>query len=312
MPSMILLMTPIFAPAQVWRDCFAREMPELELRFWPEAGDRAEIDAVACGRMPDNALRSLPNLKLIVSLFAGQDLFLSDKTIPDNVPVVRAANHAGDQMMTETVMLHVLRHHRQIPELMLAQQQGEWASPKRLKTRDRKVGIMGLGPIGIAAAKAIRDLGFQTAAWVRNPRTLDGVEVFHGNDQLAAFLGRSEIVLNLLPLTPETEDILGARNFALMPKGAAVINLGRGQHVVDADLIAALDSGQLVAATLDVFRQEPLPKEHPFWRHPRVTVIPHASRGQFPAEIAPLICAHIRRLQRGEKLTDRVDVKAGY
>jgi glyoxylate/hydroxypyruvate reductase A len=312
MHRMILLMTPIFAPAQVWRDCFAREMPDLEVRFWPEAGDRAQVDVVACGRMPDNALRSLPHLKLIVSLFAGQDLFLSDKTIPDNVPVVRAANPDGDQMMTETVILHVLRHHRQIPELLLAQQKGEWASPKRLKTRDRKVGIMGLGPIGVAAAKAVRDLGFQTAAWVRRPRTLEGVEIFHGPDQLANFLARSEIVVNLLPNTPETEDILGAKNFALMPKGASVINLGRGPQIVDADLIAALDSGQLVAATLDVFREEPLPKEHPFWQHPRVTVIPHASRGQFPADITPIICNHIRRLQRGEKMTDVVDLKAGY
>jgi len=309
---MILLMTPIFAPPQVWRECFAREIPELEVRFWPEAGDLATVDIVACGRMPDNALRSMPNLKLIVSLFAGQDLFLSDKTIPENVPIVRAANPAGDQMMTEMVILHVLRHHRQIPELLLAQQKSEWASPKRLKTRDRKVGIMGLGPIGAAAAKAVRDLGFETAAWVRRPRQLNGIEIFHGPDQLAAFLGRSEIVVNLLPLTTETEDILGAKNFALMPKGASVINLGRGPHVVDADLIAALDSGQLVAATLDVFRQEPLPKEHPFWRHPRITVIPHASRGQFPAEIAPLICNHIRRFQRGEKMTDRVDIAAGY
>jgi glyoxylate/hydroxypyruvate reductase len=262
--------------------------------------------------MPDNALRSLPNLKLVISLFAGQDLFLSDKTLPDNVPIVRAANPDGDQMMTETVILHVLRHHRQLPDLLIAQQKGEWASPKRLKTRDRKVGIMGLGPIGVAAAKAVRDLGFQTAAWVRRPRQLDGVEVFHGNDQLAAFLGRSEIVVNLLPNTQATEDILGAKNFALMPKGASVINLGRGQQIVDADLIAALDSGQLAGATLDVFREEPLPKEHPFWQHPRVTVLPHASRGQFPADIAPIICAHLRRLQRGEKMTDIVDVKAGY
>jgi glyoxylate/hydroxypyruvate reductase A len=309
---MILLMSPIFAPPQVWREHFAREMPEVELRFWPELGNPADIEFAAVSRLPDNALRSLPNLKLIVSLFAGQDMLLADKTLPTNVPIVRAANPAGDQMMTETVILHVLRHHRQIPELLIAQQKGEWASPKRLKTRDRKVGVMGLGPIGVAAAKAVRDLGFQTAAWVKHPRQLDGIEIFHGNDRLAAFLGRSEIVVNLLPLTPETEEILGAKNFALMPKGAAVINLGRGQHVADADLIAALDSGQLVAATLDVFRQEPLPKEHPFWRHPRITVIPHASRGQFPAEITPLICGHIRRFQRGEQLTDRVDVAAGY
>jgi glyoxylate/hydroxypyruvate reductase A len=309
---MILLMSPIFAPPQVWREHFAREMPEVELRFWPEIGNPAEIEFAAISRLPENALRALPNLKLIVSLFAGQDMLLTDKTLPANVPIVRAANPAGDQMMTETVLLHVLRHHRQLPELLLAQQKGEWASPKRLRTRERKVGVMGLGPIGIAAARALRDLGFQTAAWVRRPRTVEGIEVFHGNDQLAAFLSRSDIVVNLLPLTPETEDILSAKTFAQMPKGASVINLGRGQHVVDDDLIAALDSGQLVAATLDVFRQEPLPKEDPFWRHPRITVIPHASRGQFPAEITPLICAHLRRFQRGEPVTDRVDLTAGY
>jgi glyoxylate/hydroxypyruvate reductase len=309
---MILLMSPIFAPPQVWREHFAREMPEVELRFWPEIGNPAEIEFAAISRLPENALRALPNLKLIVSLFAGQDMFLTDKTLPANVPIVRAANPAGDQMMTETVLLHVLRHHRQLPELLLAQQKGEWASPKRLRTRERKVGVMGLGPIGIAAARALRDLGFQTAAWVRRPRTVEGIEVFQGNEQLAAFLSRSEIVVNLLPLTPETENILSAKTFAQMPKGASVINLGRGQHIVDDDLIAALDSGQIVAATLDVFRQEPLPKEHPFWRHPRITVIPHASRGQFPGEITPLICAHLRRFQRGEPLTDRVDIAAGY
>ena len=309
---MILLMTPIFAPAPVWRDGFTKEMPELEVRFWPETGERSEIDAVAAGRLPDNAMRSFPNLKLIVSLFAGQDLMLSDKTLPTTVPMVRAANPDGDEMMTETALLHVLRHHRQLPELLLAQQQGEWASPKRLRTRDRKVGVMGLGPIGLAAAKTLAAQGFQVAAWVRRPRQVDGIEIFHGADQLGAFLARSEILVNLLPLTPETEDILGKKAFAQMPRGASIINLGRGQHVVDADLIAALDSGQLVAATLDVFRQEPLPKEDPLWRHPRVTVIPHASRGQFPAIIAPLICNHLRRLQRGEKLTDQVDLAAGY
>lgn len=309
---MILLMTPIFAPAQVWRDCFAKEMPEVELRFWPEIGNPADIEFTAIGRLPDNAARGLPNLKLIVSLFAGQDLLLSDKTLPPNIPIVRAANPEGDRMMTETALLHVLRHHRQLPELLLAQQRSEWANPKRLKTKDRKVGVMGLGPIGIAAANAIRDFGFRTAAWVRRPRQVDGIEIFHGDDQLGAFLGRSEIVVNLLPMTPATEDILCTKNFALMPKGASVINLGRGQHVVDADLIAALDSGQLVAATLDVFRQEPLPKESPLWRHPRITIIPHASRGQFPADITPLICGHLRRFQRGEPLTDRVDPNAGY
>ena len=114
---MILMMTPIFAPPKVWRDCFAREMPEVELRFWPEIGNPAEIEFAAISRLPDNAARGLPNLKLIISLFAGQDMLLADKTLPPSVPVVRAANLKGDRMMTETVLLHVLRHHRQLPEL---------------------------------------------------------------------------------------------------------------------------------------------------------------------------------------------------
>ncbi len=307
-------MTPIFAPPAVWRECFAREMPEVELRFWPEAGNRDEIEAVAISKLPDNALRSFPNLRLIVSLFAGQNMLLEDKTIPPGIPIVRAANPKGDAMMTETALLHVLRHHRHLPDLALAQQQGEWrqAQAARVRTQDRKVGVMGLGPIGLAAAQALRGIGFQVAAWVRRPRVVEGIEIFAGTDQLLEFLKRSEILVNLLPHTPATADIINHETLAQLPKNASVINLGRGEQVVDADLIVALDSGHINSATLDVFRQEPLPKEHPFWKHPRITVLPHASRGQFPAIITPLICVHLRRLQRGEPIVDRVDPAAGY
>lgn len=309
---MALILTPMFAPAEAWRAAFKRAMPALEVRIWPEAGRREDVEIAAIGRLPENALRSFPKLKLIVSLFAGQDTLLSDETLPPGVPIVRANNPAGDAMMTEAALLHVLRHHRHLPDFLLAQQRREWISLPRVRAEERKVGVLGLGNIGLAAAKGLAAHGFQIAGWVKHPRRIEGVEIFAGRAQLAAFLRRSEIVVNLLPATAETADILNRETIAELPKGAAIVNLGRGQQIVDADLIAALDSGHLSGATLDVFRQEPLPPDDPLWRHPRVTVIPHASRRHIVDEVVPLICAQIGRLRRGEPLIDRVDPAAGY
>jgi glyoxylate/hydroxypyruvate reductase A len=309
---MALLLTPLFAPVETWRQSFARAMPDIDIRIWPDAGNRDEIEIATIGRLPDNVLRSFPNLKLIVSLFAGQDMLMGDKTLPAGVPIVRAANPAGDAMMTEAALTHVLRHHRNLPDYQLAQQRGEWASFPRVRAQERKVGVLGLGIIGLAAARGLAANGFQVAGWVKRPRQIDGIEVFAGRDQLGAFLARSEIVVNLLPATAETDNILNRETLALLPKGASIVNLGRGQQIADADLIAALDRGHLSGATLDVFRQEPLPKDDPLWRHPRITVLPHASRRHDVRDIVPLICAQIARLRRGEKLIDMVDPAAGY
>jgi glyoxylate/hydroxypyruvate reductase A len=312
MGNMALLLTPVSDPAAEWRRCFAAAMPELEVRVWPDMGDPAEIEVAAVSHLPPGTLAKLPNLRLIASLLAGQDGLLADTSIPRHVPILRTTNPEGDPMMNEAVLLHVLRHHRHLPQFQLAQQRGEWLSLPRLLPSERRVGVMGLGAIGLAAALMLRDHGFQVGAWARRPRAVEGVEVFHGRDQLPAFLGRSEILVNLLALTPETTDILGRAAFAQLPKGAHVINLARGQHVVDEDLVAALDEGQLAAATLDVFRTEPLPQSSPLWRHPRVTVIPHAARRIIAADVVPRICDNLRRLRRGEPLADLVDRDAGY
>ena len=238
--------------------------------MWPEAGNPADIDVAAVALMPPGKLKTFPNLRLIVSLTAGAEGLLGDPELP-NVPVARASDPDGDAMMNEAALLHVLRHHRNLPAYALAQQRSEWISLPRLRADQRKVGVMGLGAIGLAAARTLARHGFKVAGWVRAPRTVDGIEVFAGRERLSAFLARSDIVLNFLPLTPETTGILNAQAFAQMPKGAAIVNLGRGAHVNEADLMAALDSDQLAGATLDVFPVEPLPKDSPLWRHPKIT-----------------------------------------
>ena len=308
---MALLLNPMFGGPEVWRQAFAAGMPDLEVRIWPEVGNPAEIEAAAVGIPPAGMFARLANLHLIFSLTAGTDALLRDPDLPD-VPIVRAGDPAGDAMMNETALLHVLRHHRNMPAYLRAQARSEWKRLPVKSARERKVGVMGLGMIGLACARTVAALGFQVAGWVRTQRTVADIKVFSGADQFASFLARSEILLNLLPLTPETRGIIGARTLAQLPAGAAVINLGRGEHVVEADLIAALDSGHIEAATLDVYPVEPLPPESPLWRHPGITVMPHVARRLEPADLAMRICDILRRFRAGEPLPQLVDRRRGY
>lgn len=308
---MALLLTPYFGSPEVWRREFAAVLPDLDLRIWPEVGDPADIEAAAIIALPPGTLRRFPNLRLIVSLTAGIDSMLRDTDLPD-VPIVRAGDPAGDVMMNETALLHVLRHHRNMPEYVRQQARREWKKLPIKRARERKVGVMGLGAIGLACAKTIASLGFQVAGWVRTPRDAGNIEIFAGSEQLPAFLARSEILLNLLPLTPETHGILGAKTFEMLPAGAAVINLGRGEHVVEADLMAALDSGHLAAATLDVYPVEPLPGDSALWVHPKITVMPHVARRIDPADLVPRIATILRNFGAGKPLGQKVDRTRGY
>jgi glyoxylate/hydroxypyruvate reductase A len=308
---MALLLHTFFGKPDDWRRVLAAELPDLDIRIWPEAGNPADIDVAAVAHVPHGALKAFPNLRLVVSLLAGQEHLLSDPALP-NVPIVRAGQPKGDVMINETALLHVLRHHRHLPAYALAQQRKEWISLKPSRTNERRVGVMGLGIIGLRVAQTLGQFGFQVAGWVRSPRQAEGIEVFAGRTQLPAFLARSEIVVNLLPQTPETVGILNAAAFAQMPKGGAIVNLGRGPHVVDEDLIAALDSDHLAGATLDVFRVEPLPRDSALWHHPKVTITPHVARRLDISEFAPAVCDAIRRLRTGQPLMYEVDRKRGY
>jgi glyoxylate/hydroxypyruvate reductase A len=308
---MALLLTPIFGSPAEWRTLIAAEMPDLDVRIWPECGDPADIEVAAVAGLPRGKLKTFPNLRLIVSLTAGIDGLLGDPELPD-VPIARAADPDGDAMIDEFALLHVLRHHRDMPAFALAQQNSEWLPIKPKYAHERPVGVMGLGAIGLSVARTLARHGFDVAGWVRSPRQAEDIAIFHGSAQLPAFLNRSEIVVNLLPLTAETKGILDAAAFAQLPKGAAVVNLGRGPHVAEADLMAALDSGHLAAATLDVFPAEPLAKDSPLWRHPKITITPHVSRRIYPSNLAPRVCDAIRRLRAGEPLQHQVDRKRGY
>jgi len=256
-------------------------------------------------------LASFPNLKLIVSLGMGVDHLLSDDKLPD-VPITRIMDDGLIGQMSEYALYWALRHHRDIDKYAASQRARTWKVEDFVDTIHRRIGILGLGTIGQDTAKKFAALGFPTAGWSRTAKSLPGVETFHGRDGFRRLLAGSDILVNVLPLTRETRGILDAKAFAALPKGAYFINMARGGHVVDEALLAALDSGQLSGAVLDVFNTEPLPADHPYWTHPKVHVTPHIAGATNPRTASPGVIENIKRLRRGGELMHRIDPKAGY
>ena len=214
--------------------------------------------------------------------------------------------------MSEYVTMHVLRYHREVPALEQQQRDKVWHELIAPTAPSRKVGILGLGVLGQDCARVLHALKFDLASWSRTPKQVDGVQSFHGADGLDPFLARTEILVCLLPLTAETEGILNRDLFAKLPRGAALINAGRGGHQVEADILEALDNGQLSGATLDVFRTEPLPTDSPFWTHPKVTLTPHIASVTQQVSAIEQVVANIRRIQAGEAPLNTVDRELGY
>ncbi len=309
---MALIFRTEFARIAAWREAFKRHMPDLDFRAWDEPGDVADIEFAMVWKPPRGVLRSFPNLKVIFSLGAGVDHLFSDPELPEGVPVVRMIEPELTRGMTEYVVLHVLRHHRRQREMEANQRERKWRQVITPTAPARKVGIMGLGELGATAAKVLAALEFDVAGWSRMGKDIPGVGSFHGAGGLGPFLARSEILICLLPLTPDTEKILNADLFAKLPKGASLINAARGGHQAEEDILAALDSGQLSEVTLDVFQTEPLPAGHPFWDHPKVTITPHNASITDPDSGARRVVENIRRFRRGEPLPNIVDPKAGY
>ena len=260
----------------------------------------------------DGLFSKLPNLRLVISQRAGIDDLIADPDLASDVSVCRAQDPGGDRMLEDYALLLTLFHHRNMLDFLAANQTTEWLNPGVLLAKDRRVGVMGLGVLGIWVARRLRDAGFATAGWARTPRAEPGMDCFHGPDQFDAFLNRTDILINLLAVTPETTDIINATNLAKLPEGAAIINLGRGEHMVDDDLIEAIDSGHINSATLDAFRTEPLPSDHPFWKHPRITVMPHTARRPHAEALTAGIIENIRRFKAGEPLLLAADRARGY
>jgi glyoxylate/hydroxypyruvate reductase A len=296
----------------VWPEALARAMPALELRVWPDAGERADIQYAVVWKPPADSLRALPNLKAIFSLGAGVDYLFTDTELPQHVPLVRLIDPALTEGMTEYVLYHVLRYHRYMGAYEAQQRRRVWRELPQVRPGDRTIGIMGLGVIGGDIAAKLALLGFRVAGWSRSAKRLPQVRSFFGRDQLEPFLKRSEILVCVLPLTPETEGILNKNTLATLPHDACLISAGRGGHVIEQDLLAALDSGHIAGVTLDVFHTEPLPAEHPFWAHPKVTVTPHTASITNPYTASMQVADNIRRLQRGEPLIGLVDRQHRY
>ena len=309
---MVLLFRSSVDSEARWKPQLARLMPDLEVRIWPEIGDPAEIDYALVWRPEPGLLASLPNLKLILSLGAGVDHILTDPHLPGGVPIVRLVDPYMTDAMSEYIILQVLRLHRQDLDYRAQQESGIWLELDQKNAADRTVGILGFGELGQDAARKLKGLGFDVALWARRQRTVEGLRGYAGSAGLSALLGRSEFLVCLLPLTAETEGILNATTFAMLPKGAALINAARGGHLVEVDLLAALASGRLSAAVLDVFAEEPLPAGHPFWHHPRLVVTPHVAAATHPPTAAPIILDNIRRFEAGRPLLNRVDPAQGY
>jgi glyoxylate/hydroxypyruvate reductase A len=295
-----------------WSAALSRLMPDLDIRVSPELGDPAEIETALVWKPPGGEMAALPNLKLIINLGAGVDPLLADPTIPPHIPVARLGDAPMAQMMSQFVTFAVLRHHRDIATYERQHRAATWHYELPLPSYERRVGIMGLGLLGGSAARMLAGMGFAVAGWARSPHTIDGVECHHGAAGLDAFLGKTDILVVLLPLTPETRHIVGRDALYKLPRGAKVVNCGRGGTVDEAALLAALRDGQIGEATLDVFETEPLPPEHPFWGMENVLCLPHTASIAIPEISANDVVENIRRVRAGEALLNIVDRAKGY
>lgn len=296
-----------------WRQALAAKLPDARLLLREETGDRSAVHYLLTFRPPPGLFASLPNLKAVFSLGAGVDAIVSSPDYPKAVPLVRFVDRTLARELAQYVVMHVLIFHRGQRYFDAAQAINKWRQrPPPRRTEDTRIGILGLGEIGSLCAMRLRDLDFPVTGWSRTRKHVPGVESFAGAGELAPFLARSDILVCLLPLTPETHGILNTKTFGLLPKGAFVLNAARGGHLVEDDLVAAIDSGHLAGATLDVFQTEPLPEDSVLWNHPKITLTPHIAAITDPLAAAASIASGIANAEAGKPLAHVVDFTRGY
>ena len=299
--------------AAQWTESLRALDPGLDIRFWPEWGDPATVDFVIVGGRSPGDLSVFPRLKAIQSTWAGVNHLLRSPGLPAGVPIARMVDRGLTGSMTEFVIYQVLDDWRRGPELRAAQMDGRWLETMPRRAEDCRIGILGLGTLGTDIALKLAGLGFTVRGWSRSPKEAGaGIANFAGDDALPAFLKDLDILVCLLPLTAATENILDSRLFAHLKDGAVLINAGRGAQLKEADLLAALGTGRIRRAILDVFREEPLPPSHAFWRHPQITITPHVAAITRAGTGAEDILENYRRAMNGQALLNRVDVSKGY
>jgi glyoxylate/hydroxypyruvate reductase A len=296
-----------------WSKWLAEYLGEpVDMRTWPDVGDAAQVEVAIAWKPPSGALAALPNLKLIVSAGMGVDHLLIDPKLPRDIPIVRIVDPGLIGQMSEFAIYWTIHHHRSMSTYAAHQRAGRWHPEEDVDTVDRRIGVLGLGEIGTDTARKLAALGFTVSGWSRTQKTIDGVRCFSGAAGFDEMLGRSDVLIDVLPMTPQTANMLDSRAFSLLPKGAFFINMARGGHVVDEALLAALDSGHVAGAALDVFHVEPLPPGHPYWTHPNVHITPHVAGPTSPRTAAPSVAENIRRLRAGRPLVNLIDRAVGY
>lgn len=297
-----------------WRAHFQAVNPLIDVRFWADPAVAPEtVDYVMAWEPPAGWLAGLPNLKVVFSSGAGVDHITKDPAWPRQLPLIRMGGDDLSQRMGEFIVWSALSLLRDTRDFALGQAASEWRYKEvPFSAADRTVGIMGMGNLGARAAEMLQGVGFPVRGWSRSPKAVPGVEDFVGPEALDAFLAGTDILVCLLPSTPDTADIIDAALLARLPKGAHVINAGRGPHVVEADLIAALDSGHIAGAVLDVFRSEPLSADSPLWRHPRITVTPHIASTPTRRGKVEFVANCIAAFEAGKPLPNVFDPVRGY
>ncbi len=300
-----------------WIDRLQPLLPNRKVEGWDEGVSEPDQASFLLAWKPDPAVFSkLPNLKMIISLGAGVDHLMSLPELP-NLPLVRIIDPDLTSRMTEWVVFQTLLHHRQHLTYATQQKAHYWKQHRQWAAKDVRVGILGLGEIGLGAAKALKSLGFQVAGWSRSAKDTAGIESFHGQDQLPGFLKQTDILINLLPSTPATHKLVNAKTLAMLSQsgplgGPVYINAGRGASQDEAAIDDALTSGLLKGASIDVFAVEPLPETSPLWKHENCIITPHVAAESNPAAISKYVVEQIESFERGEAMKNLVDLEAGY
>jgi glyoxylate/hydroxypyruvate reductase len=297
--------------ADEWREALASQFDDFKFSVGEDVDDPESVDIAMIWTVPDGGLERFVNLRAILSLGAGINQ-LDPQRLPKRVPLARLVDASLTRTMVDYAKAAVYRYHRRFHIFERRSRDRHWAFIPPTLTSDSSIGVLGLGEIGREIAFAMRHEGFNVRGWSRSRKQLENIETYTGRDGLASMVGRCAIVINVLPLTDETRHILSRELFAHFSDGTCLINLGRGAHLVEADLLEAIDRGKVDDATLDVASIEPLPDGHPFWNHPNILITPHVAGGSTPMTAVVNIAANIRRALAGERLSQQFDMERGY
>jgi len=299
--SILLAATDFWEDMEVWSNGLQKAMPEMDIKVYPDDGDLNEVEFAVVWKHPRGILKKYPNLKAILSLGAGVDHIISDPDLPDGLPIIRLV----DKKLTHEMCLHSLHwvlHFHSDQYLYRSQQlKREWIQQSSIQTEDRTIGIMGLGNIGRSIGELLVSQSFKVIGWGANKKSsIPDIKYYYGQDQFSDFLEKTNILINVLPLTSNTANILSKNELSLLPKNSFIINIGRGGIINENDLLTLLDEGHIKAAALDVFEQEPLPENNSLWEHPSVYVTPHIAGQSNPNSAAQTISENIHLIQKGE------------